>query len=280
MEALRALTETVPPWLTGYIAPLLALIAGYLAARFIHTRADRRPTDLAETEASWRTRLLDAQEHAELLDQENQHLESVLQERDKEVASLTARMSGAAARDREELVRLQEELESDHRAGLEKARLIRSAEAASHRAQSEFRQTRFNRERQRVSLCALQAALTHAKRAQASTDERLARLREQLGQAKTELVQTKTELIQARSDLDQARSAAGREREFQADQHAVTERVVERIIEIPVEKIVYRDREVPVEVPIEVPVGFTAFPAPPAGKGLRPRYSENRPSSA
>ena len=56
------------------------------------------------------------------------------------------------------------------------------------------------------------------------------------------------------------------------------ERIVERIVEVPVETIVYRDREVPVEVPIEVPVGFTVLPTP-AASGLRPRYSENRPSS-
>src|SRR5690606_14260710 len=117
------------------------------------------------------------------------------------------------------------------------ARLIRSLEASLRETEARWQEGEAARERQRVSLAALQAALAHAKRAQAGTDSRLARLREQL-----------------RMQAAPATAGAG----------PAGERVVERIVEIPVETIVYRDREVPVEVPIEVPVGFTALPAPPA----------------
>ena len=67
----------------------------------------------------------------ERLEQENRYLEQALAHRGADIELLTARMGEAAARDREELVRLQDELEAEHRIGLEKARLIRSLEAAS-----------------------------------------------------------------------------------------------------------------------------------------------------
>lgn len=255
MEPLRALMEATPAWLAGPLAPLLALVAGYLAARFIHARTARRR--VKSERSAWRTRMRDVKQHARLLEQENLRLEETVQDREGELAMMTAHMAEAAARDREELVRLQGELEADHRIGQEKARLIRAGEVALARAQAVFRQTQVHRERQRVSLSALQAALSHAKRAQASTEDRLGRLREQLRQ----------------------QSAAAQTAAQTAEEPAVTERVVERIVEIPVETIVYRDREVPVEVPIEVPVGFTAFPGPTAAKGFIARYSENRPSS-
>jgi hypothetical protein len=249
MEALSAMMVSVPGWVAASVPPLLALVAGYLAARWVHAGRARRLLKAARS--AWRARLRKAKAHVHRLEQENLRLEEALREREEEVATLTAHMAEAAARDREELVRLQEELESDHRIGQEKARLIRSAEQALARGQAAFRQAQVHRERQRVSLSALLAALSHAKRAQASTEDRLGRLREQLLQQSAQAV----------------------------EDAAVSERVVERIVEIPVETIVYRDREVPVEVPIEVPVGFTTFSGPAAAKGFKARYSENRPSS-
>ena len=53
-------------------------------------------------------------------------------------------------------------------------------EAAAHGERAWFYQSAGHSGRQRVSLSALQAALSHAKRAHASTEGRLARLREQL----------------------------------------------------------------------------------------------------
>ncbi len=126
------------------------------------------------------SRLDEMQALLERLEQENRYLEQALAHRGADIQMLTARMGEAAARDREELVRLQEELEAEHRIGFEKARLIRSLEAASRRAEARLQEVEANRERQRVSVAALQAALAHAKRAQASTERRLARLREQL----------------------------------------------------------------------------------------------------
>ncbi len=190
------------------------------------------------------------------LEQENRYLEQALAHRGADIQLLTARMNEAAARDRQELVHLQDELEAEHRIGFEKARLIRMLEAALQRADARLLEARASRERQRVSMAALQAALAHAKRALASAAERLARLREQL----------RTQV----APVPGVAETAGRE--------APAERIVERIVEIPVETIVYRDREVPVEVPIEVPVGFTVLPTPGAS-GLQARYSENRPSS-
>lgn len=250
MEALRAQLESGFAWLVGPVLPLLALAAGYLAARFIHLRTARHTAKARQ--AGWRNRLRDMDERMRLLGAENLRLEQALVQRQQEVVLLTARMGEAAARDREELVRLQEELEADQRIAAEKARLIRSAEAALQHAHEAYSRTLTDRARQRVSQSALQAALAHAKRAQASTEVRLNSTRELL----------------RRQSASQAREPA------------VTERVIERIVEVPVETIVYRDREVPVEVPIEVPVGFTTFPASPPAKGLRQRYSENRPSSA
>jgi hypothetical protein len=246
MEALGAQLGTGFSWLAGPLVFVLTLAAGCLAARLVHVRAARRRFK------AQRTRLRDLKDQMRQLDEENRRLERALAQRDEEMNLLIARMGEATARDREELVHLQEELESDHRTGAEKARLIRASEAALHRARAANRRALTDRERQRASLAALQAALTHAKRAQASMEARLSDTREMLR----------------------------RQTGSRIPQPVVTERVVERIVEIPVEKVVYRDREVPVEVPIEVPVGFTTFPAPPPVNGLKPRYSENRPSSA
>ena len=246
MEALGALLGTGLAWLAGALVSVLALAAGYLAARLIHARAARRRFK------AQRTAFRGMKERIRQLDEENRRLEQALAQREKDMDLLSARMGEATARDREELVRLQEELESDHRIGAEKARLIRASEAALQQAGAANRRTLTERERQRVSVAALQAALTHAKRAQASMEARLSDTREMLR----------------------------RQTGSRVPEPVVTERVVERIVEIPVEKVVYRDREVPVEVPIEVPVGFTTFPAPPPVNGLKPRYSENRPSSA
>lgn len=249
MDALRALMDTVPGWLAGSLVPLLALLAGCLAGWALHARAARKRIRSLRT--GWRSRLRDSEMQVQALEDANSSLEESLQAREIDLAGMAARMAEAASRDRDELVRLQEELESELRIGQEKARLIRSAEAAQALAQAALRQARIQRERQRASLSALQAALSHAKRAQARTEDLLGRLREQLRQ---------------RAAPPQTPAAA-------------PERVVERIVEIPVETIVYRDREVPVEVPIEVPVGFTPFAAPAAGKGFAARYSENRPNS-
>jgi len=249
MDPLPDVPATLARWLDGAVPALLGLLAGLLGARLIGSRrrhpgagaagrgegsgeghppvSDSPSGMIGKTVGQ--SRLDEMQALLERLEQENRYLEQALAHRGADIQMLTARMGEAAARDREELVRLQEELEAEHRIGFEKARLIRSLEAASHRAEARLQEVEANRERQRVSVAALQAALAHAKRAQASTERRLARLREQL-----------------------------------------------RIVEVPVERIVYR--EVPVEVPIEVPVGFTVLPTPAAG-GLRPRYSENRPSS-
>jgi hypothetical protein len=242
----------VGAWPSGQVL-LLVLAAGCLAAIVIQTlvaRKRRQAMQMAEAErAAGRSRLRELQAQLARRKQENQCLQQALARRSLEVELLTARMAEAASRDREELVRLQEELESDHRIGLEKARLLRSLEASLQHVQRQVHHGSADRERQRVGLSALQAALSHAKRAQASTEGRLAQLREQL----------------------RAQAVAG------APRIAPDERVVERIVEVAVETIVYR--EVPVEVPIEVPVGFSTFAAPPSASGLRPRYSENRPSS-
>jgi hypothetical protein len=257
MDVLRELGVAISGWLTSLVVPLAALLAGYFLARVLGTR---KSGDDAGEDTGWSTpvdtavqaHLQEIQERVEQLTQENRYLEQALAHRARDIELLSARMAEAAARDREELVRLQDELEADHRIGVEKARLIRSLESAVHRERAWFYQTAGNSERQRVSMSALQAALSHAKRAQASTEGRLARLREQLRE----------------------RVAANE------PQPAGAERVVERIVEIPVETIVYRDREIPVEVPIEVPVGFTPLPTAPAPSGLRPKYSEKRPSSS
>lgn len=272
MDAMHEAAATTAQWLAGHLFPIIALVIGfvtvfvtafcigYLASRPGSAWRLRRRTaaDVATDGAGAAKpiapepdpRLADLQSHADRLERDNRYLEQALALRGRDLDVLTARMAEAAARDREELVRLQDELEGDHRLGREKARLIRSLEAALARAHLDFRQSASERERQRVSVSALQAALNHAKRAQASTESRLAQLREQLRQQ-----------VAAPGS-----SAQG--------QH-----IVERIIEIPVETIVYRDREVSVEVPIEVPVGFTVLETPPSA-GLRPRYSENRPTSS
>jgi hypothetical protein len=261
MEALPDVVAAVRGWLTGPVLPVLTLLGGYLAARLVGAFKRRKAAAGAEADAGAgtpaesstgdRSRFNGMEALLARLEQENRYLEQALAHRSADIDALTARMSEAAARDREELVRLQEELEADQRIGVEKARLIRVLEASLQRAESRRQRITCDRERQRVSVAALQAALRHAKRAQASTEGRLVRLREQLR-------------LQAAP---------------QATQPPAPERVVERIVEVPVETIVYRDREVPVEVPIEVPVGFTAL-APPAAGGLKPRYSENRPNSS
>jgi hypothetical protein len=272
MDPLSDVAAALARWLDGPILLLVALAAGYFGARLVgeggrrsagarpwHRAGPReregfpRPSDddaIAEAVAAdggtgadaaalaADSRMYEMQALLERLEQENRYLEQAVAHRGADIQLLTARMGEAAARDREELVHLQEELEAEHRIGIEKARLIRSLEASLHEAEARWQEVEAARERQRVSLAALQAALAHAKRAQASTGSRLAQLREQL-----------------RMQGSPATAGAG----------PAVERVVERIVEIPVETIVYRDREVPVEVPIEVPVGFTALPAPPAG---------------
>jgi hypothetical protein len=284
MDALHGAVAATSQWLAGQLFPIIALVVAFVTAFFVVRVASRpgsawrmrrgtaaaTPTDAAGAQAvdaagdsagqapgsvpaqepAESARIEDLRSYAERLERENRLLEQALALRGRDIDVLTARMAEAAARDREELVRLQDELEGDHRLGREKARLIRSLEAELARAHLAFRQSASERERQRVSMSALQAALNHAKRAQASTEGRLAQLREQLRQQATP-----------------AGALAG------------SQRIVERIIEIPVETIVYRDREVPVEVPIEVPVGFTVLETPPAA-GLRPRYSENRPPTS
>ena len=282
MDALSKATAALTRWLDGPVLPLLALAIGYLGARLVDGRrrppAGRRngevamegaptapsgslsqpagaPVDLVSA-ATGQTEAYEMQMLLARLEQENRYLEQALAHRGADIQLLTARMNEAAARDRQELVHLQDELEAERRIGFEKARLIRTLDAALQRAEARLLQAQASRERQRVSTVALQAALAHAKRALASADERLARLREQLRRQSTPSVGV-------------AGTAGG---------EAPVERIVERIVEIPVETIVYRDREVPVEVPIEVPVGFTALPTPGAS-GLRARYSENRPSS-
>jgi len=271
MDPLPDLAAAFARWLAGPVLPLLTLVAGYVGARLLG--ADRRhpagrragpsaaPPATAGTEAAdvggapvGQTEMFEMQTLLGRLEQENRYLEQALAHRGADIQLLTARMGEAAARDREELVHLQEELETEHRLGVEKARLIRSLEAAVQRAEARLQEVHATRERQRVSLAALQAALVHAKRAQASTEGRLARLREQLR-------------------LQAAPTAGHGE---------ATERIVERIVEIPVETIVYRDREVPVEVPIEVPVGFTVLPVPASstcGRGT-PRTGRAPPDAA
>ena len=271
MDHLPDLATALARWLDGPVTTLLALVAGYFGARLIGAGAQKRPAadpgkDVGDpgapgnrrtgSEAESRagdalealgtpTRLYEMQALLERLEQENRYLEQAAAHRGADIQVLTTRMNEAAARDREELVHLQDEIEAEQRGGFEKARLIRSLEASLHRAEARLQDAHADRERQRVSLAALQAALAHAKRAQARTEGRLAGLREQL-----------------RMQGAPAQGPA----------------TVERIVEIPVETIVYRDREVTVEVPIEVPVGFTALPSP-AVAALRPRYSENRPTS-
>ena len=273
MDHLPDLAIALARWLDGPVTTLLALVAGYFGARLIGAGAQKRPaadpgTDGGHPVAPGRrgtdpqaepldgdtleslespTRLYEMRAQLERLEQENRYLEQAAAHRGADIQVLAARMNEAAARDREELVHLQDEIEAEQRGGFEKARLIRSLEASLHRAETRLQDARADRERQRVSLAALQAALTHAKRAQARTEGRLAELREQL---------------RMQGVAAPAQGPA----------------TVERIVEIPVETIVYRDREVTVEVPIEVPVGFTALP-PPAVAALKPRYSENRPTS-
>jgi hypothetical protein len=276
MNPLSDVAAALARWLDGPVLLLVALAAGYFGARLVGEGGGRseggaRPSpsrrdanlsrsghagrsaddeaiaeaaaaddanpDDAGTLGSPDSRLFEMQALLERLEQENRYLEQAVAHRGADIQLLTARMSEAAARDREELVHLQEELEAEHRIGTEKARLIRSLEASLRQAEVRRQEVEALHERQRFSLSALQAALAHAKRAQASTGSRLAHLREQL-----------------RLQAAPAAAVAG----------SGGERVVERIVEIPVETIVYRDREVPVEVPIEVPVGFTALPAPPA----------------
>jgi len=271
MDPLPDLAAALARWLAGPLLPLLTLVAGYVGARLIG--ADRRDpagkraglragipatagTEAADGAAApvGETEMFEMQTLLGRLEQENRYLEQALAHRGADIQLLTARMGEAAGRDREELLHLQEELEAEHRLGVEKARLIRSLEAALQRAEARLHEVHATRERQRVSLAALQAALVHAKRAQASTEGRLARLREQLR-------------------LQAAPAAHG---------EATTERIVERIVEIPVETIVYRDREVPVEVPIEVPVGFTVLPVPAnstCGRGT-PRTGRAPPDAA
>ena len=279
MDALPEAASTLARWLDGAVLPLLALAIGFFGARLagkrrlpassrgatmegeptrpsVATDTASQPSASGNAAATGATEAYEMQELLGRLEQENRYLEQALAHRGADIQLLTARMNEAAARDREELVHLQDELEAERRIGFEKARLIRTFEAALQHAEGRLLEAQASRERQRVSTAALQAALAHAKRALASADERLARLREQL----------RTQAVPAAGG---AGAAGGGE---------PAERIVERIVEIPVETIVYRDREVPVEVPIEVPVGFTALPAP-AASGLRARYSENRPSS-
>jgi hypothetical protein len=288
MDALPETASALARWLDGAVLPLLALVIGFFGARLAGSR--RRPpagrhraagtgeparssgdTGTASQPASTsrnapagdtaaapigETEAFEMQMLLGRLEQENRYLEQALAHRGADIQLLTARMNEAATRDREELVHLQDELEAERRIGFEKARLIRVLEAELQRAEGRLLEAQASRERQRVSIAALQAALAHAKRALASADERLARMREQL-----------------RTQAAPAAAGAGT-----AGDAVPAERIVERIVEIPVETIVYRDREVPVEVPIEVPVGFSALPTP-AGNGLRARYSENSPSS-
>ena len=227
---------------------LLGALIGLAAARLAGRRKHRRPveTRAAPTSVAPRerrvgrspgpglpdpsgtddllARLGEQEDRAARLSEENARLEDALQARGNEVAQRTAAMAEAADRDREELVRLQEELEGERRIGAEKARLLRATEAERHRGELTLRRTvtllrrvRSDRDRQRAAVSALRAALLHAKRGLASAEQRLLRLRDRM-----------------------------------RDQGST-----ERIVEVPVERVVYRDREVPVEVPIEVPVGFT-----------------------
>jgi hypothetical protein len=276
MDPLPDVPATLARWLDGAVPALLGLLAGFLGARLIGSgrrypgaaaagRERERDREVDRIEVQEGDRDDEMQALLERLEQENRYLEQALAHRGADIQLLTARMGEAAARDRQELVHLQEELEAEHRMGFEKARLIRSLEAASRRAEARLQEVEAARERQRVSVAALQAALAHAKRAQASTERRLARLREQLRVP-----------APMATPADGADGADAVQPTGATSAIEPTERIVERIVEVPVERIVYR--EVPVEVPIEVPVGFTVLPTPAAG-GLRPRYSEKRPSS-
>jgi hypothetical protein len=278
MDPLPDVPASLARWLDGALPALLGLLAGFLGARLIgsgrrHPGAaagrveDRVDGNQDREQDRDRRESRDDEMRALLgrLEQENRYLEQALAHRGADIQLLTARMGEAAARDREELVHLQDELEAEHRIGVEKARLIRSLDAASRRAEARMQEVEAARERQRVSVAALQAALAHAKRAQASTERRLAGLREQLRVPAPMAARATGADVADVADTTGATSAT-----------EPTERIVERIVEVPVERIVYR--EVPVEVPIEVPVGFTVLPTPAAG-GLRPRYSEKRPSS-
>lgn len=230
------------------LAALLGFVAGWLAGRRAHRRRlERLRAARREEAAAWRDRLAQVEDQAERLAEQNARLEDALQARRDEAAGLAAAMADAAARDREELIRLQEELEGDRRIGQEKARLLRVYEAERHRATLTLRRTmsllrrvRLDRDRQRAAVSALQAALLHAKRGLASAEERLLRLRNRM------------------------KEQAG----------------PERIVEVPVERVVYRDREVPVEVPVEVPLGYRPFKTavdrtagPPADRPASPQVS-------
>lgn len=161
-----------------FAAALLALVAGAVAAAFLRSvrarrRIAHRPTDRSVD----LTGSLPVDPDP---DPDAARLRRRIADLERERSALVARAVAVADRDREELIGLQEELDEERRMGVEKARLIRSAEAAldHHRRASDRLQARS--QRLGVSLAALEAALKHAKRGQARSEAHCATLRERL----------------------------------------------------------------------------------------------------
>ncbi len=165
-----------------FAAALLALVAGAVAAAFLRSvrarrRIAHRPTDRPTDRSVDLTGSLPVDPDP---DPDAARLRRRIADLERERSALVARAVAVADRDREELIGLQEELDEERRMGVEKARLIRSAEAAldHHRRASDRLQARS--QRLGVSLAALEAALKHAKRGQARSEAHCATLRERL----------------------------------------------------------------------------------------------------
>ena len=191
MDVLPDVPATLARWLDWPVpALLLAARAGFLGAAFgvgtsIRERGVRRGQERDRRggpRSRARRRLADAARAGPLSASSRRTLPGAGACPSRQRHRRPDRADGRGrARDREELVQLQEELEADHRIGLEKARLIRSFEAcvaAEPQAGSPGRSQPRDGSGSRCRRCRRRSA--HAKRAQASTEERLARLRGQL----------------------------------------------------------------------------------------------------
>ena len=128
-------------------------------------------------------------------------------------AAVLARARQITARDRAELIALQNEIEAEARIGMEKARLLRSAESDQYALLAQLRATEDRAQRLQLAVMAAMASIDHAKRAQAQATGRLARSRERM------------------REHERAPAPAAHP-------------------PLPGERVVYRDRDVPVEVPV------------------------------
>lgn len=272
---------------------LLVLLGLAVGAVVTWSWLDRRTTERAAAERSAaaagnpavRRRLREALANAEALDNEADQLRTELRrlqqqlgQQQRERDALIGRAASVARRDREELIRLQDEVEELRRIGAEKARLIRCALGPS---EAERRGDRLQ-----AALSALTGALDHAKRAHAVAEARAIALRDRLRTVERALaaVTTATGAAAAaapRATTPAAAAAAAAAPAAAAAAPAAAAPAAAPIVSpatpagAPAPHQPAAPDAAADEIPVEIPVGFTPLPS----AGLRPTYSENRPSS-